>query len=172
MVGNASTFATKARYSRVCDSYRDFLDRVLLLTRKVMNQRFPLVKLTSSLRKFYGRAWLGKPLRNICVKNDHGYVPLVVNTFRSFSHSWLITGFIIILTRQVPLVEQELLTIPEHRSLPTCVSGLRVARSLVLCVMFCRSLFVLLSFFFSLLCCLSFDLRILITPLVSSNCSS
>jgi hypothetical protein len=38
--------------------------------------------------------------------------------------------------------------------------------------MFCRSLFVLLSFFFWLLCCLSFfDLRILITPLVSSNSS-
>jgi hypothetical protein len=37
--------------------------------------------------------------------------------------------------------------------------------------MFCRSLFILLSFFFGSLCCLSFDLRILITPLVSSNSS-
>jgi hypothetical protein len=37
---------------------------------------------------------------------------------------------------------------------------------------FCRSLFVLLYFFFSPLCCLSFfDIRILITPLVSSNSS-
>jgi hypothetical protein len=35
----------------------------------------------------------------------------------------------------------------------------------------CRSLFVLLSFFFWPLCCLSFDLWILITPLVSSNSS-
>jgi len=34
-------------------------------------------------------------------------------------------------------------------------------------VIFCRSLFVLLYFFFWPLCCLSFDLRILITPLVS-----
>ena len=48
-------------------------------------------------------------------------------------------------------------------------SGVRVTRSLVLGVMFCRSLFVLLSFFFWPLCCLSFDLRIPITPLVSSN---
>ena len=48
-------------------------------------------------------------------------------------------------------------------------SGVRVTRSLVLCV--CRSLFVLLSFFFWPLCCLFFDIRILITPLVSSNCS-
>jgi hypothetical protein len=38
--------------------------------------------------------------------------------------------------------------------------------------MFCRSLFVLLYFFFWPLCCLSFfDIRILITPLVSSNSS-
>ena len=37
--------------------------------------------------------------------------------------------------------------------------------------MFCRSLYVLLYFFFWPLCCLSFDLRILITPLVSSNSS-
>jgi hypothetical protein len=39
--------------------------------------------------------------------------------------------------------------------------------------MFCRSFFVILSFFFWPLCCLSFfDLRILNTPLVSSNSSS
>ena len=42
-------------------------------------------------------------------------------------------------------------------------SGVRITRSLVLCVMFCRSFFVLLSFLFWPLCCLSFDLRILIT---------
>jgi hypothetical protein len=38
--------------------------------------------------------------------------------------------------------------------------------------MFCRSLFVLLSSFSWPLCCLSFDLRILITSFVSSNSSS
>jgi hypothetical protein len=43
------------RYSRACGSYRDFLDRGLLLTRKLLNQEFLLVKLKSSLRKFYGR---------------------------------------------------------------------------------------------------------------------
>jgi hypothetical protein len=46
-------------------------------------------------------------------------------------------------------------------------SGVRVTRSLVLCV-FCRSLFVL---FWPLCCLFFFDLRILITPLVSSNSS-
>jgi hypothetical protein len=44
--------------------------------------------------------------------------------------------------------------------------------SLVFCVIVCRSLLVLLYFFFWPLCCLSFfDLRLLITPLVSTNFS-
>jgi hypothetical protein len=42
------------RCSRACGSYQDFLDRGLLLTRKLLNQGFLLVKLKSSLRKFYG----------------------------------------------------------------------------------------------------------------------
>ena len=42
------------RYSRVCGSYQDFLDRGLLLTWKLPNQEFLLIKLESSLRKFYG----------------------------------------------------------------------------------------------------------------------
>ena len=42
------------RYSRVCGSYQDFLDRGLLLTRKLLNQGFLLIKMKSSLRKFYG----------------------------------------------------------------------------------------------------------------------
>jgi hypothetical protein len=41
------------RYSRACGSYQDFLDRELLLTRKLLNQGFLLVKLKSSLRTFY-----------------------------------------------------------------------------------------------------------------------
>jgi hypothetical protein len=43
--------------------------------------------------------------------------------------------------------------------------GIPVAQSLVFCVVFCISLFVWT------LCCLSFDLRLPITPLVSSNSS-
>ena len=43
------------RYSRAFGSYQDFLDRGLLLTRKLLNQGFLLVKLNSSLRQFYGR---------------------------------------------------------------------------------------------------------------------
>jgi len=48
----------------------------------------------------------------------------------------------------------------------------RFAQSVVICVVSCRSLFVLLFFFFWLLCCLSFfKLQLLVAPLVSSNFS-
>ena len=80
--------------------------------------------------------WLGWPLWNSCVTNDHEYVPLVVNTSRSFPHSRPITGFVARLTRRVPLVEQELFTLPEHLSSPAVFSGVRVTRSLALCVCF------------------------------------
>ena len=48
-------------------------------------------------------------------------------------------------------------------------SGVRVTRSLVFCVMVCRSLFVPLSFFFWSLCSLFFKIRLLITHLVSCD---
>ena len=66
---------------------------------------------------------------------------------------------------------QELLTFPENLGSPPIFSGVRVARSLFFCEVFCISLFVLLSIVFWLLCCLSLDLWIMITPLVSSNSS-
>jgi hypothetical protein len=66
------------------------------------------------------------------IKNDNEYVPLVVNTSRFFPHSRLITGFVTRLTRRVPLVEQELLTLPEHLSSPP----VRVTRSLFVYVCF------------------------------------
>ena len=101
--------------------------------------------------------------------NDHGYVPLVVNTSRSFPHSRLITGFVTRLTRRVLLEERELLTLPEHLSSPPVFTGVRVTRSLVLYVCFVDRC---LYFFFWPLCCLFFfDIRILIAPLVSSNSS-
>ena len=81
------------RYSRACGSYQDFLDRMLLLTRKLLNQ-----VITSKVLR--SPPWLGWPLWNICVTNDHGYVPLVVNTSRYFSHSWLVARFVTRLTRR------------------------------------------------------------------------
>jgi len=104
--------------------------------------------------------------------SDLGYVPLVVCTSRSFPHAWLITWFVTRLTQRVSLLEQELLILPEHLSSPAVFSGLSVTRSLVLCL-FCISLFAPLYIFFWQLCFLFFffffDIRILITSLVSSN---
>jgi hypothetical protein len=102
--------------------------------------------------------------------SNHGPICIVVKTSRSFSHSRLITGCVTILPRRVPLVEQELLILPEHLSSPPGFSGVRVTRSLVLYVYFVDRC---LSFFFWPLCCLFFfDMRILIAPLVYSNSSN
>jgi hypothetical protein len=50
--------------------------------------------------------------------------------------------------RSVPLEEEELLTFPVHLSSSLVLSGIRVAQFLLLCVMFCRTLFLILSWFF------------------------
>jgi len=103
----------------------------------------------------------------ICYRLEYTHCHL----FFPLNRSWLITGVVTRLTRRVSLVEQELLTHPEHMSSLPVFSGVRVTRSLVLCV-FCWSLLVLLYFFFWPLCCLFFfDIRIPIAPLVSSNSS-
>ena len=116
------------------------------------------------------------PMNGIQIHNfqdlddPYNYVPLVVNTFRSFPHSWLMTMFVTIVTWWVPLVEQEILTFRSTWVHPgfyrgSCYSIFSFMGNV------CRSLFVLLSFNFWPLCCLSYDLRILITPLVISNSS-
>jgi len=56
-----------------------------------------------------------------------------------FSFSIFVSTF----NRRVSLVEQELLTLPEHLSSPLGFYGVRFTRSFVLYVTFCRSLFVL-----------------------------
>ena len=68
---------------------------------------------------------LGCPLWNTCKRftNNHGYVPFVV-----------ITGFAKTLTRWVPRMEQQLLTLLEHMCSLLIFSGIRVTRSLMLCV--------------------------------------
>ena len=72
----------------------------------------------------------------------------------------------ITITGSIPLVEQELLALPKHLSSPRVFSGVRVTRSLVLCVCF---VYCCLSFFWPLCCLFFFGLQIRITPLVSSN---
>ena len=65
-------------------------------------------------------------------------------------------------------MEQELFTLPEHLSSLPILSGVRITRSLVLCVMFCRSLFFLLPFFFWPLCYLSFCLLAIVLSVLLS----
>jgi hypothetical protein len=50
------------------------------------------------------------------------------------SERYIITGFVSRLTRRVPLVDQELLTLPEHLSSSPVFSGVLVTRSLLLYV--------------------------------------
>jgi len=68
--------------------------------------------------------------------NDHGYVPPVVSISRSFPISWLITGFVTRVTQRVSSLDQELLPFSEHLSSLPVFSGVRVTRSLALCVCF------------------------------------
>ena len=67
--------------------------------------------------------WLRWSSWNICVSNHHGYVPLDVNTFRSFPHSWLIIGFVSRVTRRVQLVEQKLVFLAEYLNSPPVLVG-------------------------------------------------
>jgi hypothetical protein len=104
--------------------------------------------------------------------SDYGYITFVIITIRFFPHLWLINGFVTRVTRRMPHVKKELITLPEHPRPSPVFIVVRVAWSLVFCVIFCRSLFVLLSFFIWPLYCISFfDIQILITPLVYSNFS-
>ena len=94
----------------------DFLDRVLLLARKLLNQRFIVIKLKSSLRKFYCPHHDLVNRYGISVSQMATDFPLVASISRPFSHSWLITEFVTRARRWMPVVEQELFTPPEHMS--------------------------------------------------------
>ena len=66
------------------------------------------------------------------LKFSKGYKLLSDCFIQFFQLYILITGFVTRLIRRVPLVEQELLILPEH----PVFSGVRVTRSLVLCICF------------------------------------
>ena len=105
-------FSELIRHFRACGSYHDFLDKGL--TRKLLNQRFLVLKLKSSLRKCYGCPQALVTIADYLCQNDHGYVPFVVILIQSLPYSWLITGFVTRLKLLVPYMEQELPTLLEH----------------------------------------------------------
>ena len=82
-------------------------------------------------------------------------------------HSGLIIGIVTRVRRRVPLVEQKRRILPEYLCSSQSFGEVRVAWSLVFCVVFCRSLFVLLPFFVLPPLLLPFNLSIMTTPLVS-----
>jgi hypothetical protein len=87
------------------------------------------------------------------------------------NHNPILSLFTRIMQRVLP-VEQERLTLSDHSSSHPYFSWVRGARSLFLCVVFCRSLSVYSSILFWSLYWLSFlNLRLLTTLLVSSNLS-
>ena len=69
------------------------------------------------------------------------YLHILVSNTISISISWCSCRLTV--TWWVWLVEQELLTLPEHQCSPQVFSGIRFVHFLVFCVMFCRSFLVL-----------------------------
>ena len=116
---------------RDCGSYHVFRYRGLLLTRKLLNQRFLVVKLKSSLQKFtvttitYGVSVSQRPrICSVCRNPKTVLVPFM--TYHRVCNKDN--------TRRVPHVEQEVLVLPERLASHTVVSGVRVGQSLVFCV--------------------------------------
>jgi hypothetical protein len=157
-------------YSRACGSYQDFLDRGLLLTRKLLNHGFLLVKLKSSLFTAAIVTWL-TVMEYMCHK-----WPRICSTCRK--HFPVLSSFMTY-RRVCSLINATGVTSGAGTAYPSGAPefipdfqwGSCNSIFSFIC-MFYRSLFVLLYFFYLLLCCLFFfDIQILITPLVSSNSS-
>ena len=131
------------------------------------------------------KMWLWRVFHCIvqCTRGMSGRVVKVIDFWPKALYNWSNTRLQYILssfktriltrvTQWVPLVKQELSTISEQLSTQLVFHlfcGIHVAQSLVFCIMFCRSLFVFLSILFWPLYFLSFNLWLLITPLVSSS---
>ena len=142
------------RYSRACGSYR-----WLLLTRKLLNQGFLLVKLKSSLRKFY--------IHHHDQVNRYGtsvsQMTTIYSTWRK--HVSVLSSYMAFhqVCNQSNTTGATSVVGTAHPSgapeFTTVFSWVRVTQCLVLSVIFCRSLFVLQSFIFLLVIVLSVILR-------------
>ena len=129
------------RYSRVCGSYHDNHDRGLLLTRKLLNQGFLVVKLKSSLRKFYGH-------HNDLVNRQGISVSQMTTYFLRLNHKPVLFSFMTHhrvcnttgATRQVQHAQQELYHLSVAPEFTPVISGVHVARFFIFCILFCRSL--------------------------------
>ena len=89
---------------------------------------------------------INKLLKSISLSVSSMMIKPHIVSYLIMSQQREFTRFVTRLTRRVSLVEQKLLTLSEHMGSPPIFSGVRVARSLVFFVVFCRSLFAFLSF--------------------------
>jgi hypothetical protein len=105
----------------------------------------------------------------ICITNDHGYVPFVVFTIRSYLHSWHgLQQDQHVRRQRVSLVERELLTTPMQLSVKLAS---RCSIISFLCSVFLDHCLSLCPFILAILLSVFFDLRLLVTLLVYLNVS-
>ena len=94
----------------------------------------------------------------------------ITQTWKMDKIQWLITGLVTIVTQWMPLVEQELHTLPDHLNLTLFLSGDYVDKTLDFFVVLCWPLFVFMYFFFWTLYCLSSsNYNLWRLPFISSN---
>jgi hypothetical protein len=115
-------------------------------------------QMTQKWRFWFNRMRVSLMTMNVFAVNRNNNCP--------FSMHDLSLGFYQRVTLRVSHGEQKLLTHLEAQRSPSVFSGLLFARPLVFYVVFCRYFFL---FSFWSLYCPSFDLRICISPLVSSS---
>jgi hypothetical protein len=113
-------------------------------SRYEVHRSVSVISFISSPMRYMGPTKSPKTVMKYMCHKWPRYIPLVINTSWSFPHSWLIIGFVTRLKLRLSLVEQKLLIFPRHLSCKwgSCYSIFSFMR------MFCRSLFVLLYFFF------------------------
>jgi hypothetical protein len=132
------------QFSRACGSYNDLLERGFLLTRMLLNQEFLVFKFKSSLRKY-----------TISVINYHGSICSVCRNNNVVLSSSMTYHRVCNKSNTKGATYGARNAYPAGTTEFTLVlCGVSFARSLVLCIVFCRLLFVRLSFF----ACLSFGI--------------
>ena len=133
------------RYSRAYDLYQNIRERLLLLTEKLQNQAFLVVKIKLHFESLtIGiMTWLSVTKYMIRLS---GYVPFVVVTIPSTPPPVMTFRVLTKVTRQVPLAEKELNTPSDHM----CFWWVRIAHILLFSIWFSWILIYIL--FWSLYC--------------------
>jgi hypothetical protein len=142
----------------------------------------PLIPIMGSLTadRYWNMGWMWLHWSHHCiyVTNDHINVRVSFRSIYICPFSSVLCGFrfgscficVIFIYFRI-LVSNTIHVSSNPSGAPLLVSGVHVVLSLVFCIMFYGSLFVLCDFSFALCVVFPFDLRLLIIPLVSSDVS-